>query len=284
MCSADASRAKSSYFLVLHSNGRSPRGMIAVQADPELLRIRSPFTLAIMYIMDLIMFFLDTYLWYIIRVVVFSVAHSFSLGLSIWMPWKDVYTRLPKRIYTKLLATAEMELLYRIENLAIVSMFGGNTEKLEWELERMARCKFKFAISMQQFSKFNKEEQENAEFLLCAYPDLQIVYLDEEPRPKGSKGWLFSMLSLFVVSDHNVCEATFPFTVMVHHRIEEIEEEAPMRHTLISMDLDTYVAKSYNAMQASVSINTIDSECEDQSNGSITMVCTTAQLSQRRQD
>ncbi|KAG2157090.1 glycosyltransferase family 48 protein [Suillus clintonianus] len=372
-----------------------------------------PFTLTIMYIMDLILFFLDTYLWYIIWVVVFSVGRSFSLGLSIWTPWKDVYTRLPKRIYAKLLATAEMEvkykpkvlvsqiwnaiiismyrehllgiehvqrllyhqaegadgrrtlnpppfflnqtggnykdtffpangeaerrisffasslttalpeplpveamptftvlvphysekillslreiireedqntrvtlleylkqlhsvewdnfvkdtkilagesddgtssinekqasskaddlpfycigfktsspeytlrtriwaslraqtlyrtvsgmmnyskaikLLYRVENPGIVAAFGGNTEKLERELERMARRKFKFAISMQRFSKFNKEEQENAEFLLRAYPDLQIAYLDEEAGPKGSDPRLFSAL------------------------------------------------------------------------------------------
>ncbi|KAG2741165.1 glycosyltransferase family 48 protein [Suillus brevipes Sb2] len=365
---------------------------------------KSPLTLTVMYIMDLILFFLDTNLWYIIWVVVFSVGRSFSLGLSIWTPWKDVYTRLPKRIYAKLLATAEMEvkykpkvivsqiwnaiiismyrehllgidhvqrllyhqaetpdgrrtlnpppfflnqnggnykdtffpangeaerrisffasslttalpeplpveamptftvlvphysekillslreiireedqnfrvtlleylkqlhsvewdnfvkdtkilgesedgtssinektsnkaddllfycigfktsspeytlrahatvyrtvsgmmnyskaikLLYRVENPAIVSAFGGNTEKLERELERMARRKFKFAISMQRFSKFNKEEQDNAEFLLRAYPDLQIVFLDEEPGPKGSEGRLFSAL------------------------------------------------------------------------------------------
>ena len=64
-----------------------------------------PFTLTIMYVMDLILFFLDTYLWYIIWNVVFSVGRSFSLGLSIWTPWKDIYTRLPKRIYAKLLAT-----------------------------------------------------------------------------------------------------------------------------------------------------------------------------------
>lgn len=72
-----------------------------------------PFALAIMYVMDLILFFLDTYLWYIIWVVVFSIGRSFSLGLSIWTPWKEVYTRLPKRIYAKLLATAEMEVKYK---------------------------------------------------------------------------------------------------------------------------------------------------------------------------
>jgi len=72
-----------------------------------------PFALAIMYVMDLILFFLDTYLWYIIWVVIFSIGRSFSLGLSIWTPWKDIYTRLPKRVYAKLLATAEMEVKYK---------------------------------------------------------------------------------------------------------------------------------------------------------------------------
>jgi len=372
-----------------------------------------PFTLAIMYVMDLVLFFLDTYLWYIIWIVVFSVGRSFALGLSIWTPWKDIYTRLPKRIYAKLLATAEMEvkykpkvlvsqiwnaviismyrehllsidhvqrllyhqvdgpdgrrtlrappfftnqdaakesffppggeaerrisffasslttalpeplpvdamptftvlvphysekillslreiireedqntrvtlleylkqlhpvewdnfvkdtkilaeeaegadgtasqhnekssktddlpfycigfktsspeytlrtriwaslraqtlyrtvsgmmnyskaikLLYRVENPDIVHNFGGNTERLERELERMARRKFKVTISMQRFAKFNKEEQENAEFLLRAYPDLQIAYLDEEPSAKkGGEARLFSAL------------------------------------------------------------------------------------------
>jgi 1,3-beta-glucan synthase len=379
----------------------------------SLCRNQVPFTLAIMYVMDLVLFFLDTYLWYIIWVVVFSIGRSFSLGLSIWTPWKDIYTRLPKRIYAKLLATGEMEikykpkvlvsqiwnaviismyrehllsidhvqrllyhqvdgadgrrtlrappfftnqdgqgfkgnffpaggeaerrisffasslttaipeplpvdamptftvlvphysekillslreiireedqstrvtlleylkqlhpvewdnfvkdtkilaeetgpsetstrnekgntrsddlpfycigfktsspeytlrtriwaslraqtlyrtvsgmmnyskaikLLYRVENPDIVQRFGGNTERLERELERMSRRKFKFAISMQRFSKFNKEEQENAEFLLRAYPDLQIAYLDEEPGPKGGDPKLFSAL------------------------------------------------------------------------------------------
>ncbi|KAG6897792.1 hypothetical protein C0992_010868, partial [Termitomyces sp. T32_za158] len=87
-----------------------------------------------------------------------------------------------------------IKLLYRVENPDIVQTFGGNTERLERELERMARRKFKFTVSMQRFSKFNKEEQENAEFLLRAYPDLQIAYLDEEPGPKGGEARLFSTL------------------------------------------------------------------------------------------
>jgi len=372
-----------------------------------------PFTLTIMYVMDLILFFLDTYLWYIIWIVIFSIARSFGLGISIWTPWKEIFTRLPKRIYAKLLATAEMEikykpkvlvsqiwnaiiismyrehllsidhvqrllyhqvdgpdgrrvlraplffthrngsglqgqffpqggeaerrisffasslstalpeplpidamptftvlvphysekillslreiireedqntrvtlleylkqlhpvewdnfvrdtkilaeeatsdgtatqnekngakvddlpfycigfktsspeytlrtriwaslraqtlyrtvsgmmnyskaikLLYRVENPDIVHSLGGNTERLERELERMSRRKFKFTVSMQRYSKFNKEEQENAEFLLRAYPDLQIAYLDEEPGTKKGETRIFSTL------------------------------------------------------------------------------------------
>ncbi|KAG8714885.1 1,3-beta-D-glucan synthase [Ceratobasidium sp. 423] len=378
------------------------------------------FTLAIMFIMDLVLFFLDTYLWYVVWSAVLSTARSFVLGLSIWTPWKDIFTRLPKRIYAKILATGDMEvkykpkvlvsqvwnaviismyrehllsidhvqkllyhqvqsdtdgrrtlrappffisqgdkmqgeffppgseaarrisffaqsltttvpeplpvdamptftvltphysekillslreiireedhntrvtlleylkqlhpiewenfvkdtkilaeesamfngvnpfgngsdekggsnkvddlpfyavgfkssspeftlrtriwaslraqtlyrtvsgmmnyakaikLLYRVENPEVVQLFGGNTEKLERELERMARRKFKFVVSMQRYSKFNKEEQENAEFLLRAYPDLQIAYLDEEPSKKeGGEPRLFSAL------------------------------------------------------------------------------------------
>ncbi|KAG9034938.1 1,3-beta-D-glucan synthase [Tulasnella sp. JGI-2019a] len=379
---------------------------------------QAAFTLTIMYVMDLVLFFLDTFLWYVIWNTVFSVGRSFSLGLSIWTPWKDIYTRLPKRIYAKLLATGDMEvkykpkvlvsqiwnaiiismyrehllsidhvqkllyhqvqdetsgrrtlrappffisqndkgfkgeffpegseaerrisffaqslttaipeplpvdamptftvltphysekillslreiireddpsvrvtlleylkqlhpiewdnfvkdtkilaeessafggtspfgtqeekeggrapdipfyaigfksaapeytlrtriwaslraqtlyrtvsgmmnyskaikLLYRVENPEVVQLFGGNTDKLERELERMARRKFKFVVSMQRYSKFNKEEHENAEFLLRAYPDLQIAYLDEETSKDGGEPRLFSAL------------------------------------------------------------------------------------------
>ena len=69
-----------------------------------------------------------------------------------------------------------------------------DTDKLERELECMAHHKFKFVVSMQQYSKFNKEEHENAEFLLRAYPELQIAYLEEEPRKDGGEPRLYSAL------------------------------------------------------------------------------------------
>ncbi|KAJ7701840.1 1,3-beta-glucan synthase [Mycena rosella] len=382
-----------------------------------LCRNHVALTLTIMYIMDLVLYFLDTFLWYVIWNTIFSIGRSFFLGLSIWTPWTAIYTRLPKRIYSKLLATNDMEvkyhpkvlvsqiwnaiiismyrehllsiehvqkllyhqvdtgdagkrslrappffisqgdkgfkgeffppgseaerrisffaqslttdipqplpvdamptftvltphysekillslreiireedqhtrvtlleylkqlhpiewdnfvkdtkilaeetemfngpnplagenekgkqddlpfyflgfksaapeytlrtriwaslraqtlyrtvsgmmnyskaikLLYRVENPEVVQMFGGNTDRLERELESMARRKFKFVVSMQRYSKFNKEEHENAEFLLRAYPDLQIAYLDEEPAVKeGGDLRIFSAL------------------------------------------------------------------------------------------
>lgn len=71
------------------------------------------FTLTLMYLMDLSLFFLDTFLWYVIWNTVFSIGHSFALGLSIWTPWHEVYTRLPKRIYAKILATGELDTKYK---------------------------------------------------------------------------------------------------------------------------------------------------------------------------
>ncbi|KAL1948262.1 hypothetical protein VTO73DRAFT_12337 [Trametes versicolor] len=416
-----------SYFFLTLSFKNPIRVMVGMQIQGckdkyfgnALCRNQAAFTLTIMYLMDLVLFFLDTFLWWIIWNTVFSIGRSFALGLSIWTPWKDIYTRLPKRIYSKILATADMEtkykpkvlvsqiwnaiiismyrehllsiehvqkllyhqvdvgqdgrrslrapaffisqsdknfrgefftpgseaerrisffaqslttavpeplpvdamptftiltphysekillslreiireedqntrvtlleylkqlhpvewdnfvkdtkilaeesqtfngsspfggmdekgaskaddlpfycigfksaapeftlrtriwaslraqtlyrtvsgmmnyskaikLLYRVENPEVVQLFGGNTDKLERELERMARRKFKFVVSMQRYSKFNREEQENAEFLLRAYPDLQIAYLEEEPpRKEGGDSRIFSAL------------------------------------------------------------------------------------------
>ena len=61
-----------------------------------------------------------------------------------------------------------IKLLYRIWNPEVVQLFGRDTDKLERELERMARRKFKFVVSMQRYSKFNPIERENAEsFATC---------------------------------------------------------------------------------------------------------------------
>ena len=42
-----------------------------------------------------------------------------------------------------------IKLLFPFETPEVVQLFGGNTDKLEHELEWMARRKFKFVVSMQ---------------------------------------------------------------------------------------------------------------------------------------
>lgn len=99
-------------------------------AAGTLCRAQPRILLGIMFFTDLILFFLDTYLWYIIWNCVFSVARSFYLGVSIWTPWRNIFSRLPKRIYSKILATTDMEIKYKpkvlisqIWNAIVISMY-----------------------------------------------------------------------------------------------------------------------------------------------------------------
>ncbi|PWN41792.1 putative 1,3-beta-D-glucan synthase subunit [Ceraceosorus guamensis] len=122
-----------------------------------------------------------------------SAAPEYTLRTRIWSSLRA--QTLYRTVSGFMNYSKAIKLLYRVENPEVVQLFGGNTEKLERELERMSRRKFKFCISMQRYSKFNKEEHENTEFLLRAYPDLQIAYLDEEaPRKEGGESRWFSAL------------------------------------------------------------------------------------------
>lgn len=122
-----------------------------------------------------------------------SAAPEFTLRRRIWA---SLRAQMLYRTVSGMMNYAKaIKLLYRVENPEVVQLFGGNTDKLERELERIAHHKFMFIVSMQRYSKFNREEQENVEFLLRAYPDLQITYLDKEPAPKeGGDPRLFSAL------------------------------------------------------------------------------------------
>jgi 1,3-beta-glucan synthase len=122
-----------------------------------------------------------------------SAAPEFTLRTRIWASLRA--QTLYRTVSGFMNYSKAIKLLYRVENPEVVQTFGGNTERLERELERMARRKFRFVISMQRYSKFSKDEVENAEFLLRAYPDLNIAYLDEErPRKEGGEPRIFSAL------------------------------------------------------------------------------------------
>lgn len=122
-----------------------------------------------------------------------SAAPEYTLRTRIWASLRS--QTLYRTISGFMNYSRAIKLLYRVENPEVVQMFGGNSDKLERELERMARRKYKIVVSMQRYAKFSKEERENTEFLLRAYPDLQIAYLDEEPPvSEGEEPRLYSAL------------------------------------------------------------------------------------------
>ncbi|KAJ7820122.1 1,3-beta-glucan synthase component-domain-containing protein [Mycena olivaceomarginata] len=87
-----------------------------------------------------------------------SAAPEFTLRTRIW---SSLRAQTLYRTASGMMNYAKaIKLLYRVENPDVVQHFGANPDKLE----RMARWKFKFLVSMQRYSKFNKEEHENAKF------------------------------------------------------------------------------------------------------------------------
>ncbi|KAG7196037.1 1,3-beta-D-glucan synthase [Scheffersomyces spartinae] len=108
-----------------------------------------------------------------------SAAPEYTLRTRIWASLRS--QTLYRTVSGFMNYARAIKLLYRVENPELVQYFGGDPEGLEIALERMARRKFRFVVSMQRLAKFKDDEMENAEFLLRAYPDLQIAFLDEEP-------------------------------------------------------------------------------------------------------
>ena len=93
--------------------------------------------LILIYVTDLVLFILDTYLWYIVWNTVFSVCRSFYIGVSIWTPWRNIFSRLPKRIFSKIISVsgdknvkAKM-LVSQVWNSIIISMYREHLISLE---------------------------------------------------------------------------------------------------------------------------------------------------------
>lgn len=101
-----------------------------------ICRHQPKFVLIIMYITDLLLFFLDTYLWYIVWNTIFSVCRSFYMGVSIWTPWRNIFSRLPKRIFSKVIYSSDKNLkpklvVSQIWNSVVISMYREHLLSLE---------------------------------------------------------------------------------------------------------------------------------------------------------
>jgi len=86
-----------------------------------------------------------------------------------------------------------LRVLYRVENPDLTERFADDEAGLEKFLDKMIRSKFTFVVAMQRFTKFNKEELADVEFLLKVYPDLQIAYIEEIPI-QGDEKEVYSVL------------------------------------------------------------------------------------------
>ncbi|KAH9038052.1 1,3-beta-glucan synthase component-domain-containing protein [Lactarius pseudohatsudake] len=85
-----------------------------------------------------------------------SAAPEFTLRTRIWasLRFETLY-----RTFSHMMNYGKaIKLLYRVENPEVVQMFGGNTDKLERELEHMARRSFKFVVFMRRYSKFQVQQ------------------------------------------------------------------------------------------------------------------------------
>ncbi|KAJ3120625.1 1,3-beta-D-glucan synthase [Nowakowskiella sp. JEL0407] len=71
--------------------------------------VSAKFAAAVLTLLVMVLFFLDTYLWWTLWSTAVGVARAFFLGLSILAPWRAIYQRLPERMHTKLFASHDMK-------------------------------------------------------------------------------------------------------------------------------------------------------------------------------
>lgn len=90
---------------------------------PVLCRTIPLILLMCILVTDMILFLLDTYLWYVIINTLVSIIISFYGGASVWTPWRNIYSRLPQRIKSKILTTTSDQALKMLWNSIIESMY-----------------------------------------------------------------------------------------------------------------------------------------------------------------
>ena len=94
-----------------------------------------------------------------------------------------------------------IKLLYHVENPKVLQLFGGDSDKLERELERMARKKFKFVFSIflcnviQISTLLNARMPSSCYELILICRLLTLMRSHQPPQREGGETRLFSTLA-----------------------------------------------------------------------------------------
>ncbi|KAG7194526.1 uncharacterized protein KQ657_004741 [Scheffersomyces spartinae] len=136
ICVFGAKFTESYFFLTL--SFRDPIRVVAIMATNRchsdslistkwLCANQPKIILVLLILTDFVLFFLDTYLWYIICNCLFSILLSLHLGISVLTPWRNIFLRLPERILSKIVYKkapgSPASLISLIWNAIIISMF-----------------------------------------------------------------------------------------------------------------------------------------------------------------
>ena len=137
--------------------------------------------LVLVIVVDLILFFLDTYLWYIIGNTFFSVFRSLKVGVSIWTPWKNIFSRLPNRIYMKILNTdvadsqLKTHLVSEIWNSIVISIYREHLisfEHVQSLIYNRSKSGSKYTLKMPNFF-YNQEDTLGQNNIFKSAPEAQ---------------------------------------------------------------------------------------------------------------
>ncbi|KAL0073455.1 1,3-beta-glucan synthase component-domain-containing protein, partial [Phycomyces blakesleeanus] len=96
----------------------------------SVCRIMPILTSTLLFSVEFLLFFLDTYLWYVVWSTLFSVSQSMHQGLSVMTSWRTLFGRLPQQIIQKVVATKELDTLHlrkiacsQMWNAIVISMY-----------------------------------------------------------------------------------------------------------------------------------------------------------------
>ena len=96
------SKAIESFFFIVMPAGRPLAVLLSMpvtQCGKAILicRITANAGAGLLFLTIFVLFFLDTYMWWIVWSTILGVIRALFLGLSVLTPWRNIFSRLPER-------------------------------------------------------------------------------------------------------------------------------------------------------------------------------------------